>query len=114
MARDLLEDLAPRWLLVVGIAGGMPAAELTHGDVRRLDPLDFSVEALLKDGSFEHAVTGGPIHHDSAILAGNCPPSKTTSAPGTRPSRLVRLDPRWISPPATSTATRRGRRRCEG
>ncbi len=73
-ARDLLEDLAPRWLLVVGIAGGMPAAEFTLGDVvvsTRI--VDFSVEALLKDGTFEHAVTGGPVHHDVAIRVANLP-----------------------------------------
>src|SRR5262249_13523837 len=47
-ARDLLEDITPRWLLVVGIAGGLPDAELTLGDVvvsTRI--VDFSVEALL-------------------------------------------------------------------
>jgi nucleoside phosphorylase len=74
MARDLLEDLAPRWLLVVGIAGAMPSSEITLGDVvvsTRI--LDFSVEALLEGGAFEHAVTGGPVHHDAAALAANLP-----------------------------------------
>src|SRR5262245_5179011 len=32
-ARDLLEDLDPRFLLVVGIAGGVPSYEFTLGDV---------------------------------------------------------------------------------
>ncbi|WP_437974923.1 hypothetical protein WMF11_43100 [Sorangium sp. So ce295] len=73
-ARDLLEDLAPRWLLVIGIAGATPAPEFTLGDVvvsTRI--VDFSVEALLHDGSFEHAVTGGAVHREAAILAANLP-----------------------------------------
>ncbi|MDI1437511.1 5'-methylthioadenosine/S-adenosylhomocysteine nucleosidase [Polyangium sorediatum] len=74
MARDLLEDLAPRWLLVVGIAGGMPSSEITLGDIvvsTRI--LDFSVEAVLEGGAFEHAITGGPVHHAAAALAANLP-----------------------------------------
>jgi nucleoside phosphorylase len=73
-ARDLIEDVAPRWILVVGIAGAAPSHDITLGDVvisTRI--IDFSVEALLKDGSFEHAVAGGPVHHDAAILASNLP-----------------------------------------
>lgn len=69
-ARDLLEDLAPRWLLVVGIAGGVPAYEFTLGDVivsTRI--VDFSVEAVLKDHSRELALGGGPLHRDAATLA---------------------------------------------
>jgi nucleoside phosphorylase len=71
-ARDLLEELSPRWLLVVGIAGGAPAFEFTLGDVvvsTRI--VDFSVEALLKDGSYEHAVTGGAVPQEAASLAVN-------------------------------------------
>lgn len=52
VARDLIEDLDPQWLLVVGIAGGVPASELTLGDVvvsTRI--LDFSVEAVIADHS---------------------------------------------------------------
>src|SRR5262249_42885228 len=62
MARDLLEALAPRWLLLVGIAGAMPSSETSLGDVvvsTRI--LDFSVEALLEGPAFEHAVAGGPV-----------------------------------------------------
>src|SRR5262245_37688269 len=33
VAHALLDELEPRWLLVVGIAGGAPANEFTLGDV---------------------------------------------------------------------------------
>jgi nucleoside phosphorylase len=69
-ARDLLEDLAPAFLLVIGIAGGVPAYEFTLGDVivsTRI--VDFSVEAVLKDHSHEYALGGGPLHPEAAKLA---------------------------------------------
>jgi nucleoside phosphorylase len=31
IAHDLIEELDPRWLLLVGIAGGVPAEEYTLG-----------------------------------------------------------------------------------
>jgi nucleoside phosphorylase len=69
-ARDLIEDLAPAWILVVGIAGGVPANEFSLGDVvvsTRI--VDFSVEAVLKDHSREHALAGGPLHPAAGRLA---------------------------------------------
>src|SRR5262249_15889139 len=69
-ARDLIEDLDPAWLLVVGIAGGVPADELTLGDVLVSTRIvDFSVEAVLTDAAGEYAVGGGPLHPDAAKLA---------------------------------------------
>jgi nucleoside phosphorylase/tetratricopeptide (TPR) repeat protein len=88
--RDLIEDLAPRWILVVGIAGAAPAHELTLGDVvisTRI--IDFSVEALLKDGSFEHAVTGGPVHHQASVLAANLPAVEEALGAWNAPESIV-------------------------
>jgi len=69
-ARDLLEDLAPSWLFVVGIGGGIPANEFSLGDVIVSTRIaDFSVEAVLKDHSREYALAGGPLHRDAAKLA---------------------------------------------
>src|SRR5262245_17540143 len=33
VARDVIEDLQPRWLVLVGIAGGVPQSEFSLGDV---------------------------------------------------------------------------------
>jgi nucleoside phosphorylase len=69
-ARDLLEDLDPAFLLVVGIAGGVPAYEFTLGDAIVCTRIaDFSVEAVLRDHSREYALGGGPLHPDAAKLA---------------------------------------------
>jgi nucleoside phosphorylase len=73
-ARDLLEDLDPQWLLVVGIAGGVPASEFTLGDVVVSTRVyDFSVEAVLQDGSREYALGGGRMHRAAASIAVDLP-----------------------------------------
>jgi nucleoside phosphorylase/GTPase SAR1 family protein len=69
-AHALLEDLAPRFMLVIGIAGGVPSHEFSLGDVVVSSRIvDFSVEAVLQDDKREHALSGGPLHPDAARLA---------------------------------------------
>ena len=69
-ANALLEDLAPRFVLVVGIAGGVPSHEFTLGDVVVSSRIvDFSVEAVIRDKEREYALGGGPLYPDAAKLA---------------------------------------------
>ncbi|HSR98736.1 MAG TPA: hypothetical protein VLM79_16885, partial [Kofleriaceae bacterium] len=73
-ARDLLDDLAPRLLLVVGIAGGAPHDEHTLGDVvvsNRI--IDLTVEAVLKDHTRTYAVSGGALHRIATDLVADLP-----------------------------------------
>ncbi|WP_272009256.1 dynamin family protein [Nannocystis radixulma] len=71
-ARDVLEDLAPQWFFVVGIAGGVPSVEFGLGDVVVSTRLhDFRIEAVLQDKEREYALGGGPMHKDAATLAAN-------------------------------------------
>ena len=61
-ARDAIEDLKPRWILVIGIAGAIPDREFTLGDVivgTRLH--DFTVGALLEKAPPEFTNQGGPM-----------------------------------------------------
>ena len=68
-AHALLEDLAPRFLLVVGIAGGVPSHEFSLGDVVVSSRIvDFSVEAVIRDKDREYALGGGPLHPGAAKL----------------------------------------------
>jgi nucleoside phosphorylase len=63
VARDAIEDLDPQWLLLSGIAGGVPASEYTLGDVvAALRLTDFSVRAVMEGRSTQYAVAGGPMH----------------------------------------------------
>ncbi|MBK9260268.1 MAG: hypothetical protein IPM54_10575 [Polyangiaceae bacterium] len=71
-ARDLLDDLAPRWLLVVGIAGGAPGHGFTprgRGGIEHI--IDFSVESSPQDGSREYAVAGAGWLPTRPALAAN-------------------------------------------
>lgn len=73
-ARDLMEELDPQWLLVVGIAGGVPSEELTLGDVvvsTRI--VDFSLEAANRGGPRELAIAGGPVHRAVTRVGANLP-----------------------------------------
>lgn len=73
-ADALLSDLAPRLILVVGIAGAVPAPELTLGDVVVSSGIsDFSVEAVLHGNETEYALRGGPLHPFAALLAADLP-----------------------------------------
>lgn len=68
-ARDLLEDLKPSLLLVVGIAGGLPSEDYSLGDVvlsTRIN--DYSVEARQVATEPTYNLSGGPI--DKKITSG--------------------------------------------
>lgn len=74
VANALLDDLSPRWLLVVGIGGAAPAFERTLGDVVvSTEVVDFSVGAVLKDGSHEYALQGWVTHAEARKHAANLP-----------------------------------------
>lgn len=71
-AHDLLEDLKPHWLLLIGIAGGVPSEEFSLGDVVVSTRVcDFSVEAVLQERQPEYALRGGPMEKDAAGYAAN-------------------------------------------
>lgn len=62
-ANDMIRELAPRWILLVGIAGGIPDAEYSLGDVVLSSRLhDFSVTAAFEGGTLAHQQQGGPPH----------------------------------------------------
>jgi nucleoside phosphorylase len=61
-ARDLLDDLNPSLLLVIGIAGGLPSEDITLGDVvisTRVN--DYNVEARKARSKPTYSLSGGPI-----------------------------------------------------
>lgn len=63
VTHHLIADLAPRYLMLVGIGGAVPANEFTLGDVVVATRLqDFSLNAHIEGGKIEYGVTGGPMH----------------------------------------------------
>jgi len=75
VARTMIDELNPQWILVVGIAGSIPDYEHTLGDVILASRLhDFSVSAIIENNNREvrqeFASGGGPMHQDvQALLA---------------------------------------------
>ena len=73
-ARDLIEDLAPRLILVVGIAGGVPSGDATLGDVVLSTRIhDFTVEARSADEAPTYSMTGGPVSRALAAAIAHLP-----------------------------------------
>lgn len=68
----LIEDLDPRWILLVGIAGAVPAAEYTLGDVVVSTRIyDLNVGALIPGQEHHYAITSDSIHEDVAPHVAN-------------------------------------------
>ncbi|WP_428265652.1 hypothetical protein [Haliangium sp.] len=63
VATDLVDDLDPQWLLVVGIAGAVPDHEYTLGDVIVSSRIhDLTVSASQQGGGHSFAIAGGGLH----------------------------------------------------
>src|SRR5579872_5474490 len=64
--RELIDDLDPAWILLVGIAGGVPSDDYCLGDVILANRIyDFSVSAEIQERENhdrEWNATGGPVH----------------------------------------------------
>ena len=69
VARHIIDDLEPHWILVVGIAGGVPDFEYTLGDVvlsTRVN--DLTVHAVHETASDQFAISGGPSSYEVTKL----------------------------------------------
>jgi len=65
VAASMIADLDPKWLFLVGIAGGLPSDEFSLGDVLLCSRYhDFAVSAALEGKSREFNVGGGSFHRD--------------------------------------------------
>lgn len=76
VAHNLIEDLNPQWILLVGIGGSLPSDEHTLGDVVLSSRLhDFNVSARMETG-VEYEARGGPMHPSVQDLIGQIPALK--------------------------------------
>lgn len=63
VATETICDLDPRWLVLTGIAGGLPDSDFSLGDVLLANRLhDFCVTAALEDKPMQYRPAGGPMH----------------------------------------------------
>jgi len=71
-ARDLIDDLSPSLIIVVGIAGGLPSDDYTLGDVvvsTRVN--DYCVEARKTRSDATYNLSGGPVGKKIAAFVAN-------------------------------------------
>ena len=89
-ASKAIADLDPKWLVLVGIAGGVPSNEFSLGDVLLADSfLDFSVTAAKQDKVPELRTRGGPIHRDLEPILADLQAGNPNWANGTPPLLLL-------------------------
>ncbi|MEU8365355.1 hypothetical protein AB0C27_56020 [Nonomuraea sp. NPDC048882] len=73
-AHDLIHDLQPRWLMVIGIAGAVPSADFTLGDVVcAIRVHDFCVRAVLEGAPDAYSIGGGSMHQQIQQYLANLP-----------------------------------------
>lgn len=73
VARDLIDDLDPKWILIVGIGGGVPGGEFSLGDVVLSSEVkDLCLEAK-ENGGTEYAVKGFRTHREVKNLITHLP-----------------------------------------
>lgn len=93
-ATRALEDLRPRWLLLVGIAGGVPDAEFTLGDVLLASRVhDFSVSAAIEGGQSSYQQLGGPMHRNLEPMLAHLPAMRERLGPWNREDQIGLLKP---------------------
>ena len=96
VATDMIEDLDPAWLLVVGIAGGLPDDDFSLGDVLLASRIyDFTVSATVQDGaehSREWSPTGGPVHPEVEKVLGAVPGFAKTRLKGWNTKKKLSMD----------------------
>ncbi len=74
VARDVIDDLKPSWIILCGIAGGVPNPEFSLGDVLISSRIhDFTVCAAHEGGRTEYEQTGGPMQPEVNRILGALP-----------------------------------------
>ncbi len=92
-AHDAISELKPRMLVLVGIAGGVPAPEFTLGDVMVATRVaDLRVQALLPASAAQLEVRGGLVHKGLADRLNNLVELSGWTNAVTHPRPLALLD----------------------
>ena len=99
LANDMFVDLNPKWIVLVGIAGGFPSDDFSLGDVVLASKVvDLSVTAAKKGGRTEYVAQGGPCHPDVETLLSWLPSQKSELTEWCIPSNLIQEKPKLVAP----------------
>lgn len=77
LADDMIDDLSPRWLMVIGIGGCIPSDEYSLGDVLVANVVpDFSLQAVSHGRPPAFDIRGGEVHQEVEALVAHLPAMK--------------------------------------
>ena len=108
LAKNMVDDFSPRWLVLVGIAGGFPNDDFSLGDVAIASRIiDLSVCAS-RNGKFEYTTGGGPLHPDVQSLVGLLPGREAMLGPWNETDSLTRDKPAIVLPKSTKNKALQG------
>jgi len=98
---DMIADLKPRWLFLVGIGGGVPDDEFSLGDVILANHVyDFSVSAARQSRLPAFSGDGGTMHREVLSLLGHIPALEDRLGDWNS-NRSIRAKRPVVKPPAT-------------
>jgi nucleoside phosphorylase len=101
VANDMIEDLSPKWILLVGIAGGFPDSDWTLGDVIISSRLqDFAVGAILDADTTEFNQLGGPLPIEAEALVTHLAAMRQELGDWNTPGKIGMAKPREEVPDA--------------
>ena len=99
VARDVIDDLAPKWLILTGIAGGIPDSEFSLGDVLLASSIhDFSINAATQDKPLQIRPSGGSVHPNVERLLGALPAWRDRLGPWNSQEAIGFQKPRVVVP----------------
>ena len=99
LANDIVLDLNPKWIVLVGIAGGFPSDDFSLGDVVLASKVvDLSVTAAKKGGVTEYVVNAGPCHPDVEKFLAWLPGEKNRLPEWYLPAKLIHEKPDLQAP----------------
>lgn len=106
VASSMITDLAPRWIFLVGIAGGFPGTEYTLGDVLLSQRMhDFSVSAAIEGKPPEFQDMGGPMVRDVEKLVTSLKGRRERLGNWSSKEFLGKSKPNLITPKELSEST---------
>jgi nucleoside phosphorylase len=97
LVADLIPDLKPKCIILVGVAGARPSSDLTLGDVVASNEVaDFRIEASLPQGEREFHVSGGQVDNDIWGVLANLQAYRESLEPWNTPTAVRCARPAFV------------------
>ena len=107
VTEELIEDLGPRHIFLVGIAGGVPNPDYSLGDVVLASRvIAFLLSAVGPDGTTSYQITGGTMSKEVKSKLAHLPAWKATRLKGWNSAESIRCERPRVKHPRSSSDKR--------